>query len=157
LSLTLSLRQHEANGLSLSGMSSPVAIRANDLAFIDLFQDRRPGAMADLAADVEQLVALGVELEHDRVVLSLVLVDTRMCFEELEQVAEAFERECAISHRRLVDVFPAVRDVVLVVVPSTTGSTIGVSLSTLLPATVEVFDGLIQLAARTTDRWFVVL
>jgi hypothetical protein len=59
-----------------------VAVRADDLALVDLRDDPLPAVRDQLGGDVEQLVFEVIELQDDRITLSA--IDARVALEELE-------------------------------------------------------------------------
>ena len=76
-------REQGSQRAASTGRPSTVAIRADDLALLDLGEDRRPSLRGELATDRERLVAQMVELENDRV--GLPTVDAGMQTEVLEE------------------------------------------------------------------------
>jgi hypothetical protein len=60
-----------------------VAVPADDLAFLDLGEDRLPGVVGELRPDVEALVAEVVEFQDDWI--RLTTVGTRMLREVLDE------------------------------------------------------------------------
>jgi len=79
-----------------------MAVRADDLAFLDLLDDGLPSVIEEVLADIETLVADVVELEHDGV--RLPALDARMRSEVLDEGERALVTEPTLHHRGLVDV-----------------------------------------------------
>ena len=56
-----------AYGSISSGRTAPVTVRADDVALGYLGKDRLPASVGERLTDLERLVALVVEIQHDRV------------------------------------------------------------------------------------------
>jgi hypothetical protein len=116
-----------------------MAVGAHHFALRDLVGDRLPAAIAQARADIEELVAEVIELEHYRV--GLAAVDTRMRDEVFDQVRVAFLCEAALAAGRGFDVIGAVGDVMLVVIFGSARTAIVVPLSSFLAPPAEFLDG----------------
>ena len=53
-------------------VAATMAVRADDLALLNLLEDALPAALVERLADLELLVTKVVELEYDRIVLAAV-------------------------------------------------------------------------------------
>ena len=123
-----------------------MAVRADDLALLDLGEDRLPLLLDERRADVEQLVAQMVEIEDHRV--RLAAVDARVGLEELDQVQRALEAELLLLDPGLLDVSLTIRSVVLPAIRGPARPAVVIAPSRAFRA--EVLDELL-LAASTAD------
>jgi len=115
-----------------------VTIGADDLALGDLVEYRLPAAIPDAGADVEALVALMIELEHDWIRLSA--INARVGGEVLDQRQVALFGKPPLAPSRVLDVLGTVRDVMLMVVIGAARPTVVVALATGLPSPRKIVD-----------------
>lgn len=124
-----------------------MAVRADDVAFGHLVDDRLPVADANSAGDGELLVAQMVEFQNDRI--GFAAIDARMIAEELQEVRRAFRHDSRGSALRIVEVAVLVGGVVLSLVRGAAGTAVVVALAAL-DATPSEVVGRFQLTAHAT-------
>jgi hypothetical protein len=117
-----------------------MAVCANDIAPLDLIQDRLPFVAADALGDAEALVSDVVELEQEGV--RLTAVNARTLAEVLDEVGHALSDQCVLSTRGIRDVALAVGRIVLLFVCSSTRAAIVVALALSLAVPGELIYGL---------------
>jgi hypothetical protein len=88
-----------------------VAVRAHDLALLDLGEDALPTPVGEIVPDLKRFLAQVIEFENDRVALPA--VDAGVVPEVLEQVDRPLVGLLAFTGPRLVDVPLSVSGVML--------------------------------------------
>jgi hypothetical protein len=116
-----------------------VTIGADDLALGDLVEYRLPATIPDAGADVEALVALMIELEHDWIRLSP--QSTQGCAAKYS-ISDRLRSSASprLRRARVLDVLGTVRDVMLMVVIGAARPAVVIALATGLPSPRKIVD-----------------
>ncbi len=135
-----------ANESATTGGPAPVTVCTNDLALVDLPQNRGPFACSESCRDAELLVSQVIELEDDGVALSA--VDAWAGAKELDEESHPLENENVFAAVRFGDVALAVGQIVLAFVRGTAGSAVGVPLASLAAMPREQRNRLVLATSR---------
>jgi hypothetical protein len=119
-----------------------MAVRANDLALVDLVEHGLPAPIREPLTDVKHLVALAdvVELEHDRV--RLAALHARMKLKELKEVRRPLEARLSPQRGGIRDVSRPVGPVVHAPIGSPTRPAHRIALEPSATAPRKRLDGL---------------
>jgi hypothetical protein len=129
-----------------------MAVRAHDLALLDLLEDALPVPVRQRVADVEGLVVRihVIELEGDGIVFSTIRAG--MAGEVLEQVGGAPQPESLLPGERLIDIALFVRQIVLPVIGGSAWPAHVVELQSPLPSPSELGTRLALTAPTTSPK-----
>jgi hypothetical protein len=130
------------------GCSPTMTVCTNDVAGVDLVENRLPPTVAQTCGDVEVLVPEVIELEHERV--GLAAVDAGSRAKELDEICGALGDERLFPAHRIGHVALAVRRIMLAFVSRSAGAAVVVSLTAGPSAPSEVRERL-GLSATAAD------
>jgi hypothetical protein len=124
-----------------------MAVRADDIALIDLGEDVFPWSFPQAFADAEPFLAEVVELQDERIALSA--VHAWMLAKERDEIGSPFADDPLGAAAGRIDVVLLVAGTVLVPVRGSTGPAVVVTLPTGFSTPGEFIQWLLLLAAPT--------
>jgi hypothetical protein len=144
------LSYHRASEATPMSGAASMTVCTNDLALCHLVEDALPVTIPQALCDAEFLVPEMVELQDHGV--GLPAVQAWMFTKKSDQVLDAFGGDGALPSLSLIDVSPAIRQVVLALVVGPAGPAVVVALAECFAAPGEVLKRLFQMAAPTSPH-----